>query len=124
MNLFRRASTYIKGVDIIRDWLGNDGVVVEQSLSQFRANICLECPENQQGGKLAESVANAVKEHLELKNNLELRVVGEKSLKRCNVCLCELRLKVHVPLTIIKRHMTPTEFEKYPAHCWQVTEKL
>lgn len=122
MNLLERAGQYANGIQILRDWLGSGGIAVEPSRSQGRANICLACPCNDAGFSVAESVATAIRNHVELKNKLELRVDGEKSLHTCQICQCALRLKVHVPMAVIRGHMTPDELGKFPDHCWQKKE--
>lgn len=122
MNLIERAKQYANGLEILRDWLGHDGFAVDPARSQGRANICLQCPHNVSGFSVAESVAIAIRNHVELKNSLELRVEGEKSLHTCEICQCSLRLKVHVPMALIRGHMRPEESGRFPDYCWQRTE--
>lgn len=119
-NLWESASNYTNGIRILRDWVGEGGIVVSPELAQSRANICLKCPENVKSGKLATAIANGIKEHIEFKNQLELRVQGEKQLHTCQVCSCVLKLKVHVPIDYIRKH--PTAVGKFPDHCWQLNE--
>lgn len=122
MNLLDRAAQYANGIQILKDWLGHGGIPVGATDSQRRADICLKCPNNTPGWSVPERVANAIREHVELKNKLQLRVDGEKSLHTCSVCQCALRLKVHVPIAVIRGHMQPGEADKLPSDCWQKTE--
>lgn len=119
-NLWDLASNYTNGIKLLREWLGEGGMVVSPEQAQARADICLECPENVKFSRLTMAVAETIKEHVEFKNELNLRVKGEKSLHTCKVCSCVLKLKVHVPIEFIRKHPNPDE--KYPAHCWQITE--
>lgn len=122
MNFLERAAKYQNGVSTLMDWLGAGGVAVGPKDAQRRADICLQCPENKAGWSVSETVAKAIKTHVELKNNLQLRVDGEKSLHTCSICQCALRLKVHVPIEVIRSHMQPGEADKLPSYCWQKTE--
>ena len=75
---------------------------------------------NVESNFITESVALAIRRHLEVKNKVGLRVLGEKSLGTCDVCHCVLRLLVHEPQENVKRQMTPDEIKKTPKHCWKL----
>lgn len=122
MSLLDRAKSMERGVEVILDWLGDGAEIVDRSVAQSRANTCLECPLNRPGSIAVKSVAAAIRKHVEVKNKLGIRVEGEKSLHECGICLCSLRLKVHVPAVLIKRHMIPGERDQFPDYCWQKTE--
>jgi|SRR6267154_1011486 len=119
MNLIEAAKKYQHGLTILKDWLGADGVAVDNATAQGRADVCLVCPENVSGFMLTETVAEAIKAHIALKNNIGLRVVGEKSLHTCEVCHCANRLQIHCPPAYLYKYTTPEETEKYPVHCWK-----
>ena len=121
--LFDAVSSIPRGVETIREWLGEGGIPVDPATAQRRANICLECPKNVPPNIVTQSVALAIRRHLEVKNKLGMRVDGEKRLGKCDVCQCMLRLKIHVPIGIVRRQMPPGEFDAYPAPCWQTEEK-
>lgn len=125
MNLIERVKSIDRGVEVITDWLGDGGAVVDQAVAQRRADICMSCPMNRDGSKMVEAVAAAIKRHVEVKNELGVTVKGEENLKECAICLCCLKLKVHVPIEVVRRHMFDGEDEKFlsaNAACWQVTE--
>lgn len=124
--LIDRVSSIDRGAEVISDWLGEGGIPVDQQLAQSRADICLKCQHNRQGPALIEAVAYAIRKHIEVKNHLNMRVDGEKSLHECGVCLCALRLKVWVPISLIKRQMLDREEQKFieaNPQCWQANEK-
>lgn len=116
MNLFEKLASYANGARILADWLGSGGHVVHQNLAQDRADTCGICPHNKAGVKVVESASQAIKEQVELKNHLQLRVSGEKGLRSCELCDCPLRLKIWLPIERVR----PTDEERdlFPLHCW------
>lgn len=126
MNLLERAKQFKDGAKTILDWLGAGGMCVSQQQAQKRADICISgyngmpCPFNVDEPIIERTIAAAVKKQVELKNNLALRVVGEKSLHQCRGCGCILRLKVHVPIENLGLEENDLQF--YPTFCWMVHE--
>jgi hypothetical protein len=118
MNLFERVTKIGNGIQVIKDWLGSGGVAVGRTLAQSRADVCLKCPMNVQGAILTETVAAAIKEHVQVKNQMGLRVTGEKSLGQCSACLCALRLKIWCPIEFIAGHTDKEELANYGRPCW------
>jgi hypothetical protein len=116
MNLIERARQYRDGADTIMEWLGSGAVTVDPATAQRRADICLKCPLNVQESAITEVMASAIRMQVELKNNLQLRVKGEKSLKSCSACGCVTRLKIWIPLKDIMPD--PIELEKFDERCW------
>jgi hypothetical protein len=120
-SFLEKAKAIPRGVEILSDWLGDGGTPVGPSDSQRRANACLKCPANQKGGAFTEAVASAIRKHIEVKNHIGLHVMGEKSLGMCQVCSCQLRLKVHIPTSYIKDTLMDGEIERFQAsnsQCW------
>lgn len=129
MSIWDKVKNYANGGRILKDWLGEGGVVVEQETAQARANTCLNgakdkegkpcmCPYNTKSGLLSKAVAWAVHEQLQLKNELQLRVDGEKALGKCSICDCQNKLKIWRELEKIRAEETPESLAKFPAHCW------
>lgn len=116
MRLFDKVKNIVNGARILSDWIGHGGHVVDKETAQQRADICLKCPEHTGEWSFAEPVANAIKEQLELKKHLSLRVNGEKSLHVCSVCTCVCRLKIWLPIENIA--LEPEEQDAYPSTCW------
>lgn len=121
LNLFDQVKNIAHGVQSITEWLGSGGVVVDQETAQKRANVCLTCPNNIPSIIVTEAVAMAIKRHLSVKNEVGLRVDGEKSLHSCSVCSCVLKLLIWEPQSNVTAQMTETEKAKLPAHCWKLT---
>lgn len=120
MNLLQAAQRYANGVATLTEWLGSGGETVDHWKAQDRAETCLRCPMNKDGLQLAEAVAAAIKRQVELKNQLHLRVQGERALYTCQACLCPLRTKIWLPLARVK----PEDDERanYDPNCWLLKE--
>lgn len=122
MSLIDKAKNFANGVRTLTEWLGSGGQTVHQNLAQTRADVCFQCPNNVAGSDIVEATALAIREQVELKNKLQLRVKGEKSLAFCSVCTCCLRLKVWLPIERIKP--ADDEIDNYPLHCWLRKERV
>jgi len=107
------------GSQNLSEWLGEGGTVVGRSDAQERADICIKCPANVTGSKVTKAVALAIKKHLAIKNQANLRVRGEKSLGHCNICSCVLRLQIWMPQAIVKEQLTDKEVLSLPDYCWK-----
>lgn len=105
-----------------KDWLGEGGRPVPSEQAQARADVCLKCPLNRDDGMadwLTRTASEVFKLQIELKNREKLRVHGEKRLFVCQGCSCNLRLKVHVPISFIRE--TTDQAGLDPA-CWILKE--
>lgn len=119
MNFWERLQNYADGASILKDWVGGEAMPVEPAIAQTRAYVCVTCPHNVAGLKLTDAIAEAIRQQLELKNHLELRVQGEKSLHSCDVCQCVNRLQVWCPDKLFSRHYTRADIVRYPEFCWK-----
>lgn len=122
MNLFDKVKKYVNGEAILEDWVGDGGIVVSQATAQSRTDTCLKCSMNEAGFLPADLVAAAIKSMVELKNNLNLKVRGEKKLFTCSACECPLKTKVWVPIDYLTRYETDEEREAYDEKCWILSE--
>jgi hypothetical protein len=118
MNILQRIVNDAKAVQILAEWVGEGGIVVDQEDAQSRADTCLECPKNKLGFTLEKAVAEAIKRQKELKSRMELRVKGEKRLGTCKVCGCPPSLKIWIPLQRTLSHTTADELAEFPENCW------
>lgn len=122
-NLLDRARKLAGGVPVLIDWLGSGGAVVDQETAQSRTDICQKCPLNRPGIGIAESVAKAIKNQMQLKNSLGLRTNGIKSLHSCGACECYLPLKIWLPLEQALSNMDASEISQLDPSCWLMHEK-
>jgi len=114
------------GGRVLIDWLGDHAKPVPIEIAQRRANVCLECPENQDGHSLLRLTADAVRaiaEQMNAKEHLKLRVEGEERLHACRVCRCPLPVKVHVPLATILERTDQETLNSFPPYCWLLAEQ-
>lgn len=114
------------GVSTLADWLGKDGNPVSSALSEERAKICSDCPQNKSGDLLSfftKPVSDLIRRQLEERKSLKLSTSQDEKLGICDACGCPLKLKVHVPLLFIKEHMRPTESNSLDQRCWILKEQ-
>lgn len=119
MNVLDQIAHIPHGASVIAEWLG-DPVVCSREEAQARADVCLECPKNKPGIGISKAVALAVKQHLAVKNQLNLRVEGEKQLQTCEACGCVLRLQIWLPGGKVANELTVEEIEQLPKQCWKL----
>ena len=119
MNLLDKIKDVPDGMTLLKDWVGGDGVVVDQETAQKRADICIKCPMNRHGSILTQSVASAIKRYLEFKSKIGLRVDGEKLLFHCEACGCVNRLQIWCPNKFFSSHNSGEDIEKYHPDCWK-----
>lgn len=127
MNLLDKVATMVDGAKNLTLWLGSGGLCVSQEEAQGRADICNKagpnggpCPLNKEGSEITKEVADATHAFLRFKNELELKVQGERSLKHCEACGCVLRLMIWEPLDRVQKQMDAAELKLTPSYCWKI----
>lgn len=129
MNILDKAQNLAVGAQIIKDWLGDGGTTVDQTLAQERADVCtgritgVACPMNKIGFSFGGEAGKLIRKMVEIKNGLDIRVHGEKTLGVCDACSCDLKTKVHVPMEYLQSHTPEAEAKEFPPICWQRTER-
>lgn len=109
-----------QGGRILKDWLGDGGQPVPVSQAQARADICAKCPHNYKGHWLwSMATSLAIRAQMDLRRVMAISLRDEDELHICEICGCQLKLKVHVPFAHIYRHTADEMFTKYPDFCWQ-----
>lgn len=110
------------------EWLGDGGVPVNGALANERALVCVACPGNRKGdwrNLLTAPAAAAVLRYLRWKDGWSLSTPFDSDLGVCRGCLCQLQLKVHVPLPCIAEGTSGETRGKLAAlnpACWIITE--
>lgn len=117
------------GVRTINDWLNSDEAAVSTEKAEARAKVCAACPQNTPGDFtrwFTIPASEAIRRQLEKAASRNLATSLDANLNLCGVCLCPLKLSVHVPLHLKLAHLSPeVEFELRhvkPA-CWVTAEK-
>jgi hypothetical protein len=114
------------GVATLKDWLGVGGVPVVQDQAEQRASVCKTCPKNKPGNWwdwISREVAHVILSFRRAKAALNLRVKCEEDLHFCEVCHCDLKTKVWVPMERIAKHTSEKVWSELPSWCWLQADK-
>lgn len=109
------------GRALISEWksLGYDPVPKEES--NRRAEICTDCPQNGKGDLtrwFTVPASERIRKEIESLKNENLTTEHDSKLGICEACLCPLRLKVHTPLPLIRKHLTDQSKAALDPRCW------
>jgi hypothetical protein len=107
-------------VGFLIDWLPT-GVTVEAPLSTKRGETCAACPKNSDkafASFFTQPVSDRLRKMLEARKDLKLETPSDDKLGVCEVCLCPMKLKVHVPLQDIVTKTKPATLAEFPPNCW------
>ena len=109
LRLTELVKRFHQGTQILREWLGNDAVPVEQEKAEARASVCVHCPKNYKARwweSAVGAIADAIRRQIEVKNKISMKVSVENEIGMCRCCGCALPLKVFVPIGHIRNHIT------------------
>ena len=109
-----------EGLALLLDWLPT-GKTISPDLAAKRAAVCAGCPKNSQEAfaqRFTQPVSEKIRQMIEAKENLNLSTPSDASLGVCEICLCPMKLKVHVPLEEILTKTKPGTLAEFPAFCW------
>lgn len=115
------------GHALLEDWDGQGHPLVDPPEANRRAGICAErpggspCPQNRAGDLtrwFTVPANEAIRHRIETAQQLELKTDLDHALNICQACLCPLKLKVHVPLDLIRKHLSPQAKSALDTHCW------
>lgn len=115
-------TTVLQGTRTLFAWMAGGRQLVDASLSERRASVCVACPMNQEPEGCTSCNAKTTRE-------VVTQIVGTRQtslhnqLKACKVCSCWLAAKVQLPHAVLWNHMPPALKEQLPASCWLVTEQ-
>jgi hypothetical protein len=127
MNLIDEFKNDVAGLSLLKDWLGEGGNPVSQSVADRRAISCRlgwgggTCPRNKEPNwweRIKSAIADTIISQLEIKQKLNLHASGEYELDMCAACGCCLKLKVWTPLEHIQAHTTREQLAKMTDFCW------
>lgn len=119
------AKKIVAGIGVLLDWLGDGAKQVEQPLAESRAKTCVGCEFNKQGRLtdfFTQTASDAIKKTLEVKNDMRISTQSDDKLGVCSLCLCPVKLKVHVPIKFIDQHTSIPIRQSLPEWCWMKNE--
>jgi hypothetical protein len=121
------------GVAAVRDWLGDGLKPVAPELSAKRAEVCVECPQNQDPNfiqKLIGAAAESVRSLIQIRDDIGAKTPFDDKLHSCQACDCALVLKVHCPIEHVRKGTAPEVMAKHRAivtpsgkPCWVASEQ-
>ncbi|NBW31960.1 MAG: hypothetical protein EBR48_04900 [bacterium] len=108
-----RVKRTASGARILAEWLGEGGKPVDRTVAQDRIDVCLRCVHNKptQAASIEKTVAEAIIEQEQVRNDMSMILYGEGNAGTCDVCGCYLKLKVWVPI----KHLDSSGM---PDSCW------
>lgn len=115
------------GIRTISEWIDAGAPAVPPDKSAQRAATCIACPKHGAGdfsSWFAKPAAEGIKRLVERAKALNLSTPHDDRLNVCSECLCPMRLKVHMPIEIIRNgtnEETLAALRQAPA-CWIVKE--
>ena len=119
------------GAALLRDWLGDDGIPVNEMIAEFRAQRCImgndgePCPLNSHENwwdKVKHAVADWIRAQLSLKHKMNISLADDPHLHMCSACGCCLKLKVWVPNKHLRDHTSKEVLDKTVSYCWMRKE--
>jgi hypothetical protein len=110
------------GPGALVEWINSGSEAVIPEVSERRAGICAGCSANQPGNFFVQAVSEAIRKAENNARTWQLRTSKDADLKTCAICLCPLRLKVHIPIDKILGRLEPEVRSELPPHCWILTE--
>jgi len=109
------------GATLLDEWRAEGYPTVPATEATRRAFICADCPKNGQGDLtrwFTVLASEAVRKWVEIAQKLELKTPYDNDLGICEACLCPLKLKVHIPLLNIQKHLTAKSQAALDPRCW------
>ncbi len=119
------------GAALLMEWEESGLPPEPPQVSEQRAKTCClrddgsPCPKNSTdeiSAWFTVPVASAIKSRLQRLHDLKLSTPYDERLNVCSACLCPLRLKVHTPLSLIKKKTKPEELNELDPQCWILRE--
>lgn len=111
----------VAGAALLIDWLGEGMNPVSKAQSTQRALICAACQFNKPATgaqKLTGAAARTFHLLMEHKDGHAIRTPLDVKLNTCQICDCDLKLKVHAEISHIKKHTTTQTYERLDGKCW------
>ncbi len=115
------------GIRTLHEWVDAGCPHVDPDKSTARALVCSNCPKNGAGdftSWFTKPAAEGLKRLAERFAKFNLSTPYDEKINVCDVCLCPMKLKVHMPIDIIRNgttNETHAELNAVPG-CWVAKE--
>ncbi len=122
MNELRKV---IGGVGEPLEWLMKGIKPVEPGVAVSRAGTCVTCPKNGVGPLtewFTKKAAWQIRRSLETRHKMNLTTPYDAALGVCEACYCPLPLKVHEPITLVRRRLREKTRKELWDRCWILRE--
>lgn len=111
----------VAGPKSMVEWLESGAQAVPNEQAAARALVCLDCPSHEKGDWtrfFTTAASEAIRTELNKRNDWKLSTPSDPDLEICGVCLCPMRLKVHMPIEIIRKRLTDQIKSELHEKCW------
>ncbi len=113
----------VKGYKVIKEWRASENPAVPAEVSERRAAICADCPQNQKGeftSWFTVPISEMIRKDIEDATGMGLETPYDDKLGVCKACDCPMRLKVHTPVEFIRKGTDDETLTKLKAvdKCW------
>jgi hypothetical protein len=109
------------GAAVLFEWEQSGDPPVDQEVANQRAVICATCPKNEAAGfsrYFTAPVQAIIMKQFERLHKMNLKTPSDDKLNVCQACICPLRGKVWVPLSLILKRLKPEERAELDPRCW------
>lgn len=109
------------GRALLAEWKLSGYSPVDSQESNRRAQICSECPKNGTGDLtrwFTVPASERIRKEIEGLRDEKLTTEFDDKLGICEACLCPLKLKVHTPMPLILKHLSPQSRAELDPRCW------
>lgn len=113
--------TVLRGAMSPLQWLASGRSAVIHQLATSRAAVCVGCPLNGQGPLtqwFTEPASAIIRAAIERRSDWKLETPYDAALGVCEACYCPLPTKVHEPIDLVLRGLSPKAKEKLWDRCW------
>ncbi len=119
--LGHKLQSAVAGANAIVSWISSGAEAVSQTLANERAEICATCPMNSGGDWMSlftVPAQAAIRIAMNQRRDWKLGTPTDDRLHVCSACNCPLKLKVHMPIDLIKKNMPKEAYSNLASFCW------
>lgn len=114
------------GVALLLEWEESGLPPVGPDISHARADVCARCPKNSSKPLtdfFTVPMADLIRRRLQRLHELNLSTPRDAQLGTCEACYCPMRLKVHTPSSLVRKHTKEEVRKDLWPQCWILAEE-